>query len=41
MLFLKKFYSEKKESKKQKETQDIFACFGQENVNNQIQCGDY
>ena len=41
MFILKNFYSEKNESKKQKEVQDIYECFGYENVNYRIQYGDY
>ena len=40
MCCFKSFNSEKKESKKQKEVQDIYACFGWEDVN-KIHCGVY
>ena len=40
--FQKNFYLEEKESKKQKEVHDVYACFGNhQNVNNQIQYGDH
>ena len=39
-VVLKKSLFWKKKTKKQK-VQDVCACFGEENVNNQIQCSDY